>query len=166
MTQHHGWARSRVGWTIPVTHAQTNSLRIEHPIRTLTCRAGSRAGRVGLLVLRAIAASLNDDRIPVMHQPAEQGPGHSAVPLRDGRPSLEAADSCRIRMDRRRDSERPYRTTSAPPSSISRWSNFTGAKLGYNNATTIINRADDRTSGASKNVDKSLGAWPTSTNRS
>ena len=39
MTQHQGWAHSRVGWTIPATHAQTNSLRIEHPIRTLTYRA-------------------------------------------------------------------------------------------------------------------------------
>jgi hypothetical protein len=32
---------------------------------------------------------------------------------------------------RRHDSKRPNRTTSAPPSSISRWSNFTGAKHGY-----------------------------------
>ena len=24
MTQHDGWARSRVGWTIPATHAKTN----------------------------------------------------------------------------------------------------------------------------------------------
>jgi hypothetical protein len=39
MSQHDGWACSRVGWTIPSTHAKTNSLRIEHPIRTLTCRA-------------------------------------------------------------------------------------------------------------------------------
>ena len=37
-TQHQGWAYSRVGWTIPATHAQTNSPRIEHPIRTLTYR--------------------------------------------------------------------------------------------------------------------------------
>jgi hypothetical protein len=28
--------RSRVGWTFPATHAKCNSLRIEHPIRTLT----------------------------------------------------------------------------------------------------------------------------------
>ena len=38
MTQHDGRACSRVGWTIPATHAKTNSLRIEHPIRTLTYR--------------------------------------------------------------------------------------------------------------------------------
>jgi hypothetical protein len=24
MTQHDGWASSRVGWTIPATHAKTN----------------------------------------------------------------------------------------------------------------------------------------------
>ena len=45
MTQHDDWACSRVGWTIPATHANTNSLRIEHPIRTwaytalVTCRS-------------------------------------------------------------------------------------------------------------------------------
>jgi hypothetical protein len=55
-------------------------------------------------VLRARAASLNDDRITVMHQPAQQGPGCSAVSLRDGRPSNDAAISCRTRMGRRRDS--------------------------------------------------------------
>ena len=38
MTQHDSWACSRVGWTIPATHANPNSLRIEHPIRTLTYR--------------------------------------------------------------------------------------------------------------------------------
>ena len=36
MTQHDGRARSRVGWTFPAPHAKYNSLRIEHPIRTLT----------------------------------------------------------------------------------------------------------------------------------
>jgi hypothetical protein len=39
MTQHDVWACSRVDWTIPATHANTNSLHIEHPIRTLTYRA-------------------------------------------------------------------------------------------------------------------------------
>ena len=38
MTQHDGWASSRVGWTILASHAKTNSLRIEHPIQTLTYR--------------------------------------------------------------------------------------------------------------------------------
>jgi hypothetical protein len=31
-------ACSKVGWTIPAIHAKANSLRIEHPIRTLTYR--------------------------------------------------------------------------------------------------------------------------------
>ena len=39
MAQRDGWVCSRVGWTIPVTHAKANSFRIEHPIRTLTYRA-------------------------------------------------------------------------------------------------------------------------------
>ena len=36
MTQHDRRAHSRVGWTFPAPHAKCNSLRIEHPIRTLT----------------------------------------------------------------------------------------------------------------------------------
>jgi len=36
MTQHDRQAHSRVGWTFPVLYAKHNSLRIEHPIRTLT----------------------------------------------------------------------------------------------------------------------------------
>jgi len=39
MTQRDGWAGSRVGWTIPATHAKSNSLRIDHPIRSWTCSA-------------------------------------------------------------------------------------------------------------------------------
>jgi hypothetical protein len=39
MTQHDCWTGSRMGWTILATHAETNSLRIEHPIRTLMCFA-------------------------------------------------------------------------------------------------------------------------------
>ena len=38
-SQHNGRAHSRVGWTFPATHAKCNSLRTEHPIRTLTYRA-------------------------------------------------------------------------------------------------------------------------------
>ena len=38
IAQHSGWACSRVGWTIPATHAKTNSVRIKHPIRTLAYR--------------------------------------------------------------------------------------------------------------------------------
>jgi hypothetical protein len=38
MTRHDGRGCTRVGWTIPATHAKTNSVRIEHPIRTLADR--------------------------------------------------------------------------------------------------------------------------------
>jgi hypothetical protein len=51
MTQHDGRASSRVGWTFPAPHANCNSLGIEHPIRTLTRCAWSRARRVGTLRL-------------------------------------------------------------------------------------------------------------------
>jgi hypothetical protein len=35
---------------------------------------------------------------PVVHKQVEQGPGHSAVPVRDGRPFPEASNSCSRRM--------------------------------------------------------------------
>jgi hypothetical protein len=53
-----------------------------HPNQSLAHRAGSRAGRVRVFASRARDWSLNDDRIPVAHQPAEQGP--AAVPFPSG----------------------------------------------------------------------------------
>ena len=52
--------------------------------------------------------------IRVVHQPVEQGPGHSAVPRRADRPFVEAANWCSTRMIRRRDGWRPIQTTSGP----------------------------------------------------
>ena len=65
--------RSRVGWTFPVPHAKCNSLRIEHPIRTLTYCTWSLTGRIGIFVFHAKTRSLNNDPLPVMHQPVDQG---------------------------------------------------------------------------------------------
>ena len=62
----------------------------------------------------------------VDHQPVEQGPGHSAVPVRDGRPIPEASTSCSTRA-RLHDSLRPCRTTSRPRLLTSQWPNSTGA---------------------------------------
>jgi hypothetical protein len=45
------------GLDIPATHTNCNSLHIEYPIRTLTRRASSRAGRVGTLRLVQLFSS-------------------------------------------------------------------------------------------------------------
>ena len=66
-------ARSRVGWTISTNHADYCSRQIDHPIRALSRRASSCTGRVGVFVFHPIACSLYDDRLPVMHQPVDQG---------------------------------------------------------------------------------------------
>jgi hypothetical protein len=89
----NGPARSpglpRVGWTSPAIHAGCNSLRIEHPLRTLTHSARSRTGRIGFSDSHAKAGSLDDDRLPVMHQPVDQGRCQGVVRIKDGAPFPE-----------------------------------------------------------------------------
>ena len=67
-------------------HAQGHSRPIEHLLRTLTRRAHSRAGRIGIAWFVSHRSLLCGDALPVAQEPTEQGPGHSAVPLGDGRP--------------------------------------------------------------------------------
>jgi hypothetical protein len=82
--------------------------------RPVAGSAPSRAGRVARAVSAHIADSLLQEAPPVVHQPVEQGPGHSAVPERDGRPYLEPQIRVSRRMGRLGDGERPYQTTSRP----------------------------------------------------
>jgi hypothetical protein len=63
---HDGRAR-KGGLDIPATHAGCDSLHSEHPNQSLPHHAWSRTGRIGVFVFHAIAGSLNDDRLPVMH---------------------------------------------------------------------------------------------------
>ena len=56
------------------------------PLRSLTRRAGSRAGRIGNAPGASHRSLLYEDALPVVPQPIEQDPVHSAVPLGDGRP--------------------------------------------------------------------------------
>ena len=79
------------GLDIPATHAGCSSLRSEHPIRTLARRVWSRAGRIGIFVFHPIAVSLNDDRLPVMHQPVDQGRGQGVVHVEQGAPFPEGS---------------------------------------------------------------------------
>ena len=63
------------GLDFPATHAERGSLLQGHPLRTWTRRAGSRAGRIGIFASHPITLPLNDDRLPVVHQPVDQGRG-------------------------------------------------------------------------------------------
>jgi hypothetical protein len=94
------WSRSALwrsvlkgGLDIPATHAECGSLRREHPLRTLTRCAWSRAGRVGNARVASHRSLLCKDALPVVPQPIEQDPGHSAVPVRDGRPFSRSPNS-------------------------------------------------------------------------
>jgi len=67
-------------------HAQGHSRPIERLLRTLTRRARSRAGRIGIVRFVSHRSLLCGDALPVAQEPTEQGPGHGAIPFRDGRP--------------------------------------------------------------------------------
>ena len=79
-----GWLKG--GLDIPAMYAECRSLQREHPLRTLTRFAWSRTGRVGNAQFALHRRLLCEDALPVVPQPIEQDPGHSAVPTRDGRP--------------------------------------------------------------------------------
>ncbi len=101
-----GWAGQS-----PTDHAGRNSLRIERPLRTLTRRAGSRSGRITHVIFHAVVSSFNDDRLPVMHQPVDQGRGQGVVHIDIGRAIARRADSQSARSIRLRDGRRHLGTT-------------------------------------------------------
>ena len=67
-------------------HAQGHSRPIERLLRTLTLGARSRAGRIGIARFVSHRSLLCGDAPLVAQEPTEQGPGHGAIPFRDGRP--------------------------------------------------------------------------------
>src|SRR5439155_1489912 len=73
-----GWLEG--GLDIPAKHAECGSLQREHPLRTLTRFAWSRTGRVGNAQFALHRRLLCEYALPVVPQPTEQDPGHSAVP--------------------------------------------------------------------------------------
>jgi hypothetical protein len=83
--------RLKGGLDIPATHANGCSLRGEHPLRTGTRHADSRTGRIGIFVFHPIAVSLNHQRLPVMHQPVDQGRGQGVVHVEQGAPFPEGS---------------------------------------------------------------------------
>jgi hypothetical protein len=60
-------------------HAQGHSRPIERLLRTLTRRARSRAGRIGIARYVSHRSLLFGDALPVASQSTEQGPGHGVV---------------------------------------------------------------------------------------
>ena len=79
------------GLDIPSSHAEYSSLRIKSPIGTLTRRAWSRAGRIEIFIYHLITLSLNDDRLPVMHQPIDQDRCQCVVHIKQGAPFPEGS---------------------------------------------------------------------------
>jgi hypothetical protein len=118
----------KLGLDIPPTHVQFSSLRREHPIWTFDAPQRVTRWASRDCCVCSHSSLLVEDAPLVVHQLVEQGPGHSAVPVRDGRPFLGAANSCSTRMARLRDGVRPCQTTSGPPLSMSQWPNSTGAQ--------------------------------------
>jgi hypothetical protein len=86
-----GWLKG--GLDIPAAHAECGSLQREHPLRTLTRCAWSGAERVGHTQFASHCSLLCEDALPVVRQPIEQSPGHSAVPFGDGRPFSRSPNS-------------------------------------------------------------------------
>ena len=70
----------------PPNHAQGQSRPIERPLRTLTCRAVHALGESELLGLFHVGRSIEETALSVARQPTEHGPGHGAIPFKNGRP--------------------------------------------------------------------------------
>jgi len=80
------------GWAGRPGHSRRMRLTIhQHPIQTWTRRVWSRTGRIRIFVFHAIARSLNEKRLPVMHQPVDQGRGQGVVHVKEGAPFPEGS---------------------------------------------------------------------------
>src|SRR6516164_9650516 len=76
-----GWLKG--GLDIPAPCAECSSLQREHPLRSLTRRAGSRAGRIGNASIASHRSLLYEDALLVVPQPIEQD--LSTAPFPSGR---------------------------------------------------------------------------------
>jgi hypothetical protein len=79
------------GRDVPATPAGCDSLHCEHPIQTWMRRLRSRTGRIRIFVFHPIARSLNQKRLPMMHQPVDQGRGQGVVHIEQGAPFPEGS---------------------------------------------------------------------------
>src|SRR5580658_5834398 len=81
-----GWAGRSPPLTPTPTHfaSTTRSERGRTPTWSLV-------GRIGIFVSHTIAISLNNDPLPVMHQPVDQGRGQGVVHVKDFAPFPEGS---------------------------------------------------------------------------
>jgi hypothetical protein len=116
-----GWAgHSCRSHRIPLTSHRKPEPNVDTP------RLHTRWASRDAFVSSHSSLELNSCR-PWFISPVEQGPGHSAVSVRSGRSLLDP--QIHVNMNgRRRDGQRPYQTTSGPPSSIGRRSKSTGPR--------------------------------------
>jgi hypothetical protein len=123
-----GWLKG--GLDIPAPCAECGTLQREHPLRSLTRCAGSRAGRIGNARVASHRLLLYEDALPVVPQPIEEDPVHSAVPSGMADRSPEAPIPRSTRKVGLSDGKRPCRTASGPRWLMSQWPNSTGARAG------------------------------------
>jgi hypothetical protein len=89
---------SRVGWASDATTTHEaheprspGHRRDERWSGGIPCLAASGAGRVGRFIFHAIAISTDDKRLPMMHQPVDQGCGQRVVDIKQGAPFSEGS---------------------------------------------------------------------------
>ncbi len=89
MTPHDRRAHSRVGWTFPsLTPSATHLASNTRSGRSCTA-LWSLVGRIGSFVFHAKTVSLNNDPLPVMHQPVDQGRCQGVVHVKEFAPFPE-----------------------------------------------------------------------------
>ena len=81
---------SRVDWTSGTTRDEGTRAGERRRRRLSRCLA-SGAGWVGRFVFHAIAVSFDNECLPVMHQPVDQGRGQGVVDIKQGAPFPEDA---------------------------------------------------------------------------
>ena len=124
-------ARLAQGWAgHPCSRAECGTLHREHPVRSLTRCAWSRAGRIGNARAASHRLLLYEDALPVVPQPIEEDPVRSAVPSGIADRSPEAPIPRSTRKVGLSNGKRPCRTASGPRWLMSQWPNSTGARAG------------------------------------
>jgi hypothetical protein len=123
-----GWLKG--GLDIPAIYAECRSLPREHPLRTLTCSAWSRAGRIENVNLLHIARSFEKTRCPWFLSRLNETLALASFPSGMVGRFPEAPISCSSRKAGLSDGYGPCSTTSGPRFLMGRCPNSTGAPHG------------------------------------
>ena len=103
-----GWA----GLPVPLTTRRLTGRGTTPPAAGALPTSG--AGWVGRFVFHAIAVSFDNQCLPVMHQPVDQGRGQGVVHIKEGAPFPEGCDSWSTRSIRIHNGQQPPGTTGRP----------------------------------------------------